>query len=297
MSARILIDPVASPYLVPFDGSFRIAAAATEPPAGAPKKKANEEALAGSIERLDVLQRALYAANRTSLLLVFQAMDAAGKDGTIRAVLRGVNPAGCQVYSFKAPTSEDLEHDFLWRIQRALPERGRIGIFNRSHYEEVLVVKVNPSLLAAQQLPQRELSLDALWAERYESIRDAERHWARNGVAIVKFFLHVSRDEQKRRFLDRIDNADDNWKFSAADLEVRGQWDRYQAAYEAALRETSRPWAPWYAIPADSKSYMRRTVADVVVRTLDALAPRFPEVSEAERKELARLRAELEKEG
>jgi PPK2 family polyphosphate:nucleotide phosphotransferase len=209
--------------------------------------------------------------------------------------MRGVNPAGCQVYAFKAPSSEELDHDFLWRVQRALPERGRIGIWNRSHYEEVLVVKVNPKFLAGQRLP-RTPPLEQQWAERYESIRDAERHWARNGVAVIKFFLHVSRDEQKQRFLERIDEAEDNWKFSAGDLAVRRQWDAYMAAYQDALNETSRPWAPWYAIPADSKSYMRRQVAEIVADTMAKLAMRYPEMSEAERAELAALREQLAKE-
>ncbi len=288
----ILFTPVESPYLVPFDGSFSIAKASTEPPDDAPKKKVNEEALGESIEQLDKLQRKLYAQDKYSVLLVFQAMDAAGKDGTIRAVLSGVNPAGCQVFAFKAPTSEELEHDFLWRVQRALPERGRIGIWNRSHYEEVLVVKVNPGYLDSQRLP-RKPPLAELWTERYESIRSAEQHWARNGAVILKFFLNVSKDEQKKRFLDRIDEADDNWKFSAGDLVVRKQWDAYMAAYQDAMNQTSRPWAPWYAIPADSKSYMRRTVASIIVDTMSRLEMAYPEVSAEERAELVRLREAL----
>jgi PPK2 family polyphosphate:nucleotide phosphotransferase len=290
------IEPVPSPYLVPFDGSFRIERAATSPPEDAPKKKKNEEALDEIVPRLQVLQRKLYAQDRVSLLLVFQAMDAAGKDGTIRGVMSGVNPAGVQVYSFKAPSAEELDHDFLWRCWKNLPERGRIGIFNRSHYEEVLVVRVNPKFLEGQRLPWRPDTLDDLWEQRYESIRDAERHWARNGTVIVKFFLNVSRDEQKERFLERIDDPDDNWKFSADDLGVRRQWAQYMEAYEHAMSETSRPWAPWYAIPADSKSFMRRTVAEIVAATLERIAPEFPPVSEDEKSEMARLRAQLENE-
>jgi PPK2 family polyphosphate:nucleotide phosphotransferase len=287
-----LLEATPSPYLVPFDGSFRIADAPTQPPDGAPKKKANGDALEELIGRLSKLQRRLYADDRHALLLVFQAMDAAGKDGTIRAVMSGVNPAGCQVYSFKAPSHEELDHDFLWRAYRALPERGRIGIFNRSHYEEVLVVRVNPGFLDRQRLPYRP-PLDDLWQERYESIRDVERHWARNGTVVVKFFLHVSRHEQKQRFLDRIDDPDANWKFSSGDLDVRRHWDAYLDAYQRALAATSRPWAPWYAIPADSKSFMRRTVAEIVVGTLDRLGLEFPAVSDAERAEMRRLRDEL----
>jgi len=291
----ILFDPVPSPYLVPYDGSFKIAKAATEPPDDAPKKKANEEALEAAVDQLDGLQRKLYAHDQFAVLLVFQAMDAAGKDGTIRAVMSGVNPAGCQVYAFKSPSSEELDHDFLWRVQRALPERGRIGIWNRSHYEEVLVVKVNPGYLGSQRLP-RLPPLDELWTERYESIRGAEQHWARNGVVMLKFFLHVSRDAQKERLLERIDEAEDNWKFNAGDLTVRKQWDAYMGAYQDALNQTSRPWAPWYAIPADSKSYMRRTVAEIVAGTMSRIAMRYPEISDAERDELARLRDALAKE-
>jgi PPK2 family polyphosphate:nucleotide phosphotransferase len=290
------IEPVASPYLVPFDGSFRIGKASTEPPDDAPKKKDNLEALAAAIEKLQVQQRKLYASDHASLLLVFQAMDAAGKDGTIREVMSGVNPAGCQVYSFKAPSDEEIDHEFLWRIWKNLPERGRIGIFNRSHYEEVLVVKVNPKFLDGQRLPWRPASLDELFAQRYESIRDAERHWARNGTVVVKFFLNVSRDEQKKRFLERIDDPDDNWKFEAGDLKVRADWDKYMKVYEEAMNETSRPWAPWYAIPADSKSFLRRTVAEIVVATLEKMSLHYPVVDAEDREVMKKLKKQLEDE-
>ena len=290
----ILFEPVDSPYLVPFDGSYKIAKAPTEPPKDGPSKRANVEALDEAVGKLAKLQAKLYAHDRYALLLVFQAMDAAGKDGTIRAVMSGVNPQGCQVYAFKQPSPEELDHDFLWRVQCALPERGRIGIFNRSHYEEVLVVRVNPSFLKAQQLPRVPDDLDDLWEERYESIIEAERHWARNGTVILKFFLHVSQREQHRRFLDRIVDPDDNWKFAAGDWAETKKWNAYQDAYQAALRATSTPFAPWYSIPADSKSFMRRTVAELVVQTLERLPLTYPEPSLADRERMAEIRRELE---
>jgi PPK2 family polyphosphate:nucleotide phosphotransferase len=289
-----LFDPVDSPYLVPFDGSFKIRKAATEPPAGAPSKQENNEALAGIVEKLAKVQGKLYADDRFALLLIFQAMDAAGKDGTIRAVMSGVNPQGCQVYAFKAPSAEELDHDFLWRIQRDLPERGRIGIFNRSHYEEVLVVRVNPGILEHQKLPRRPKDLGDLWEERYESIRDAEKHWARNGTVVLKFFLNVSQKEQHKRFLDRIVDPDDNWKFSAGDWKETQKWDEYMDAYQAALRATSTAWAPWYCIPADSKSFMRRTVAEIVVDTLKRLPLEYPQPTSEDRAAMDKIRRELE---
>ena len=289
----ILFEPVASPYLVPFAGDFSLDRLPTAPPKGAPDKATNESALAAAIEELQALQQKLYAHDQYALLLVFQAMDAAGKDGTIKAVMSGVNPAGCQVYSFKAPSSEELDHDYLWRCWKNLPERGRIGIFNRSHYEEVLAVKVNPGFLESQRLPRRPARLVDLWAQRYESIRAAEQHWARNGLVVLKFFLNVSKDEQKKRFLARIDDPKGHWKFSADDLKVRDDWDRYMKAYEDALGQTSRPWSPWYAIPADSKSFMRRTVAEIIVATLQRLDLAYPELSAAERTAMAQARAQL----
>jgi PPK2 family polyphosphate:nucleotide phosphotransferase len=289
----LCFTPVESPYLVPYDGTFRVADVPTSPPDDGPGKKENEKALEASVDKLDKLQRQLYAHDQYSVLLVFQAMDAAGKDGTIRAVMRGVNPAGCQVYAFKAPSSEELDHDFLWRCQTRLPERGRIGIWNRSHYEEVLAVRVSPHFLTAQRLPRRPATLEQLWVERYESIRDAERHWARNGTVILKFFLNVSRDEQKKRLLDRIEDPDDNWKFDGNDLEVRRHWTDYMAAYQDAMNATSVPWAPWYAIPADSKSFMRRTVAEIIVGTMSRLKMTWPTMQEEARAEMERLRGEL----
>jgi len=292
----ILFQPVESPHLVPYDGTLRMDDLSTEPPAGAGKKKENEEALEGLRERLSNLQRRLYADGRFSLLLIFQAMDAAGKDSTVREVMRGVNPAGCKVQAFKAPSAEELAHDFLWRVAKELPARRYIGIFNRSHYEEVLVVRVNPQYLAAQHLPRRPGTLDELWAERYEAIVDAERLWANGGTAILKFYLHVSRGEQKKRLLERIDDAEDNWKFNAGDLVARKQWPQYMAAYQDALGATSRPWAPWYAIPADAKHYMRRTVAEIVIATLERLDPTYPEMRVEDLTQMQLLRAQLEAE-
>ncbi len=293
MAISSLPEPMSSPHLVPFDGSFRVDRASTQPPDDAPGKKDNQQVLDEQIERLTKLQEKLYADDRFGLLLVFQAMDAAGKDGTVRAVMSGVNPAGCEVHAFKAPTHEELDHDFLWRCARRVPERGRIGIWNRSHYEEVLVVKVNPTYLGGQRLPRGSDDLPGLWQERYASIRGFEEHQARNGLVILKFWLNVGRDEQRDRLIERIDERESNWKFNPDDLAQRAKWDQYMAAYQEALNATSRPWAPWYAIPADSKSYMRRAIAEIIVGALERLPLRWPEVSDAERTEMQRLRAQL----
>ena len=295
MPKPILFEPFESPYLVPFDASFKLEKAETEPPHGAPSKKECQAQLEDLVEKLTKVQGRLYADNRYALLLVFQAMDAAGKDGTIKAVMSGVNPQGCEVYAFKQPTSRDLAHDFLWRIERCLPERGRIGIFNRSHYEEVLTVRVNPGFLTRQRLPHLPKDLDDLWDERFESIVDAERHWARSGIVIVKFWLNVSRKEQHRRFLDRIEDPDDNWKFSASDWTESQKWDQYMDAYEPMLRATSKPWAPWYAIPADNKPFMRRTVAEVVVKTLESLPLAFPHPSSEDLAAMQKIREQIER--
>ncbi|PKL96456.1 MAG: phosphate--nucleotide phosphotransferase, partial [Gammaproteobacteria bacterium HGW-Gammaproteobacteria-8] len=225
------------------------------------------------------------------VLAVFQAMDAAGKDSTIRKVFSGVNPAGFRCIAFGRPSTHELAHDFLWRCQQALPKRGKIGLFNRSHYEEVLVVRVHPEILAAQHLPG--IDPAAVWEQRMESIRQWEQHLARNGVVVVKFWLNVSPDEQKRRLLARIDRPDKNWKFEIADLEVRERWQDYMHAYQEALRHTARPHAPWYAIPADSKPYMRLAVARVMVETLEALDLRYPVVDEQQQAQLATGRARL----
>jgi PPK2 family polyphosphate:nucleotide phosphotransferase len=283
--------PIESPYLVPTDGSFKLADFPTKPK-GKQDKKELEKRLTKTVERIAELQDSLYADDRHALLLVFQAMDAAGKDSTVRAVTTGINPAGFQVFSFKQPSSEELDHDFLWRTTKSLPERGRIGIFNRSYYEEVLVVKVHPEYLGGQRLP-REIPSEQLWQERYESINDLERHLFRSGTVVLKFFLNVSREEQHARFAARIDAAEKNWKFSAGDVDESEHWDDYQKAYEEALRVTSKPHAPWYAIPADSKRYMRATVADIVLSTLESLPLRYPQPSDKERENMQRLRASL----
>ncbi len=289
-------DHVASRYLVPFDGSFDLANAPTHKPKGAPGKKELQAMLEEHVQAIAAHQEALYAEDKHSILLVFQAMDAAGKDGTIRAVASGLNPAGCQVSSFKQPSSEALDHDFLWRVAERLPERGRIGIFNRSHYEEVLVVRVHPEYLANQRLPNGRPTED-FWDERYESIRGFERHLARNGTVVIKFFLNVSKDEQRERFVERINTPDKNWKFSASDVRERAHWDEYMLAYQRALGATSRPWAPWYAIPADSKSFMRMTVAEIVRKTIEGLDLEFPRLEPSELEEMYALREQLEKNG
>ena len=279
-----------SPYLVPFDGSFSVAAASTTALTnGHPHKGQFRKDI---MRRLKQLQRVLAAGDRHAVLLVFQAMDAAGKDSTIRAVMQGVDPSGCQVYSFKKPSSLELDHDFLWRTTVRLPERGRIGIFNRSQYEEVLVVRVHPGILQSQQLPA-ELSLDNVWQERFQSIREQEEHLARNGTVILKFWLNVSKEEQKRRFLARLDDPDRNWKFEPRDVVERRHWDAYMNAYEEALNATSRPWAPWYAIPADNKRYMRARVAEIIVETLESIGLEYPSPTPEERAEFAAARAEL----
>ena len=290
-----MIIPPTTPWMVPTDGSFRLGQARCEPPPDAPGEKAARKALKKQVERLDDLQRRLYADDRHAVLLVFQAMDAAGKDSTIRAVFTGVNPSAFQVTPFKQPSANELDQDFLWRTTRALPQRGRIGVFNRSYYEEVLVVRVHPEYLGAQRLPPEVMParLDELWAQRYESIVEHERHLARNGTVILKFWLNVSHGEQKRRFLSRLDVPEKNWKFSAGDVEERRFWPQYMAAYEDALRHTSKPWAPWFAIPADDKPFMRLAVARIVADTLDSMGLRYPEVDAAKRARFEEMRQRL----
>ena len=276
-----------SDYLVPFDNSFRIADSPTLP--SMKQKWRPNKRLAKAVKRLDELQRVLYASDRHAVLIVFQGMDSSGKDSTIRSVMRGINPAGCQVFSFKQPSDLDLDHDFLWRTTRNLPERGRIGIFNRSQYEEVLIVRVHPEILSNQKLPGK-INLETIWDERLESIRDQEKHLARNGTIILKFWLNLSRDQQKKRFLARLDKPSKHWKFNSGDVVEREYWDSYMHAYEAALNATSRPWAPWYAIPADSKPYMRARVAEIIVNTLASIDLSYPQVSSEEKKLFAASR-------
>lgn len=279
-----------SPYLVPFDGSFSIASTSTTPITDGHRHRGEHRK--SVTDRLRRLQRVLAAGDRHAVLLVFQAMDAAGKDSTIRAVMRGVDPSGCQVFSFKKPSSLERDHDFLWRTTCRLPERGRIGIFNRSQYEEVLVVRVHPQILASQKLPG-ELNLETIWKERLRSIREQEEHLARNGTVILKFWLNVSKEEQKSRFLARLDDPDRNWKFEPNDVRERRYWDDYMRAYEDALNATSRPWAPWYAIPADDKPYMRARVAETVVQTLESIGLKYPVPSAEDHMAFAEARSEL----
>ncbi len=290
-----MIEAIDSQYLVSFDGSFKQRELPTSPPEDAKGKKKLRRELGNLVEQIQQLQQVFYAHDHHSILLVFQAMDAAGKDGTIRAVMSGVNPAGCQVFSFKQPSATELDHDFLWRTSLCLPERGRIGIFNRSYYEEVLVVRVHPEYLGAQKLPDH-VRGDEIWEQRLSSIREHELHLARNGTIILKFWLNVSKEEQRQRFLSRLDEPEKNWKFSAGDVRERGFWDDYMHAYEQALSATSRPWAPWYAIPADNKAYMRVCVAETIVRTMQSLNLKYPEVSSAERAKFDEMRALLESE-
>ena len=278
-------------HLVPYDGRFRIGSFDTGPPKGSGTEAKLEAELKQSVGKLDELQRKLFAHERHALLAVFQAMDAAGKDSTIRKVFSGVNPAGFRVHAFGRPSELELRHDFLQRVAARLPERGKIGVFNRSHYEEVLVVRVNPAALAAQNLPGA--GSKELWEGRFESIREFEQHLARNGTVVVKFWLNVSRKEQKKRLLERIADPEKNWKFRLGDLDDRARWNDFQKAYEAMLRATSRPWAPWYAIPADDKDYMRAAVASILVETLERIDPRYPDVSAAQRRELAAGRRRL----
>ena len=252
------------------------------------------ELLAAGIQHMSDLQEKLYAQERWALLLIFQAMDAAGKDGTIKHVMSGVNPQGCVVHSFKAPSTLELGHDFLWRSNVALPPRGHIGIFNRSYYEEMLVVRVHPKLLKAERIPLS-LITKKIWKQRFEDVRNYERYLTRNGVVIRKFFLHVSKAEQRRRFLARLDDPGKNWKFSAADLKERGYWDDYQEAYEEVIAATATHEAPWYVVPADHKWYTHLVVAGAIVETLDSLGIELPEVTAEQKKELEKARKILKK--
>jgi len=253
------------------------------------------ELLQKGICRMEELQNKLYAQDSWALLLIFQAMDAAGKDGAIKHVMSGINPQGCQVYSFKLPSSEELNHDYLWRTMQRVPERGRIGIFNRSYYEEVLVVRVHPEALKNEKMPPSLLGKD-LWQQRFEDIHAFERYLSHNGVVIRKFFLNLSKKEQKKRFLERLDDPQKNWKFSGADLHEREYWDDYMSAYEEMIRNTASKHAPWYVVPADNKWFTRLVVAGAIVETLEALNLSYPKLGAAARKQLQAARAELETE-
>lgn len=252
-----------------------------------------QKLLAEQVARLSTLQQLLYASDRYAVLLIFQAMDTAGKDGAIRHVMSGINPQGCQVFSFKQPSTAELQHDFLWRTTRELPERGRIGIFNRSYYEEVLVVRVHPEFLRAQGLAEAEPDDKSIWRDRYRSIVDLERHLHRNGTRIVKFYLHLSKEEQKKRFLQRIDDPEKNWKFSAADVEERKHWKDYMKAYEDCLGATSTPEAPWYVVPADDKPNARLIVSRIILDALEGLDMSYPRTDTARRQELQACRERL----
>ncbi|PTU31289.1 PPK2 family polyphosphate kinase [Stenotrophobium rhamnosiphilum] len=288
-----MFKAVSSPYLVPFDGTFAQIKAPTKPPKNVADKTARKAKLTELVAELAPLQHILYAHSQHSVLLVFQAMDAAGKDSTIRAVLSGVDPAGCEVTSFKRPSETELAHDFLWRTTQRLPQRGHLGVFNRSYYEEVLAVRVHPDFLIPQNLPFRPKKLADLWRQRYDSICEHEQHLARNGTVILKFWLNVSRDEQRDRLLARLDEPAKNWKFEYGDLSERALWKDYMSAYQDALNATSRPHAPWYAIPADSKSFMRMTVADILVRTLKSLDLKYPTLEKEELAKFDEMKAQL----
>ncbi|WP_304201650.1 polyphosphate kinase 2 family protein [Flavobacterium alvei] len=251
-----------------------------------------KETLQLGVEALSAMQDILYAQDKWSLLLIFQAMDAAGKDGAIKHVMSGVNPQGCQVSSFKAPSSEELDHDFLWRCQKHLPERGRIGIFNRSYYEEVLVVRVHEQILKGQKLPEKLITKD-IWEDRFQDIRNFEKYLNRNGTVVIKFFLNVSKKEQKERFIERVDNPDKNWKFSAADAKERGFWDDYMFAYEELIKNTSTEKSPWYVIPADNKSYARIAIASAIITALDEMELEYPTVSAEKLAELQAVKKAL----
>jgi PPK2 family polyphosphate:nucleotide phosphotransferase len=283
---KLTSGKLVKPFQVRDGKQFRLKDYDPADTAGIHSKREAKALLEEGVARLAELQDKLYAEDRWALLLIFQAMDAAGKDGVIKHVMSGVNPQGCQVYSFKSPSAEELNHDYLWRTMKSVPERGRIGIFNRSYYEEVLVVRVHPEFLKAQKTPPSLVTKD-IWQERFEDIRAYERYMTRNGILIRKFFLNVSKKEQKRRFMARLDEPEKNWKFSAADIRERALWDDYMSAYEDMIRHTSTPKAPWHVVPADNKWFTRITVAAAIVDTLTELKLAYPEVDAEKAKELA----------
>lgn len=284
------------PYRVDNGKKFRLKEFEPDDTSGVKSRKQAEKVLPLGIERMVDLQDKLYAQDRWAILLIFQAMDAAGKDGVIKHVMSGVNPQGCQVYSFKQPSAEELDHDFLWRTNKCIPERGRIGIFNRSYYEEVLVVRVHKEMLEREKMPPS-LVTKNIWNERFSDINAYEQYLSRNGVVIRKFFLNLSRDEQKRRFLKRLDQPDKNWKLSSADVTERERWPEYMTAYEDMIQHTATPHAPWYVVPANNKWYTRLVVAAAIVHAMDDLNLHYPTVDADKRKELKAARAALEHEG
>jgi PPK2 family polyphosphate:nucleotide phosphotransferase len=297
MSAKPVVSALKSyiePYRVDGSKAFHLKAHDANGSGGL-HKETGKKIIEANRRRLQELQEKLYAQDRWSLLLIFQGMDAAGKDSAIKAVFEGINPQGCEVTSFKQPSTKDLDHDFLWRSMIALPERGRIGIFNRSYYEECLVVRVHPEILGKQKIPQRLVTRN-IWRERFEDISAMERYLSRNGIVILKFFLNVSRQEQRERFLDRLEEPAKNWKFSAADIAERALWPRYMAAYQDMIRHTASRAAPWHVVPADHKWFARVVIGSAIVSALDRLDLHFPTVDKAQRAEFAKVRAALEKE-
>lgn len=294
MSRNVLVDP----YRIDHPKNFTLGRIKPDDTGNIPSKDKAAKLLKRNVDKLSEMQDVLYAQDKWSVLIIFQAMDAAGKDGTIKHVMSGINPQGCQVFSFKSPSPEELDHDFLWRTTCRLPERGRIGIFNRSYYEETLVVRVHPELLKYQKLPQRCLpdDPDALWRQRFESINDFERHLARNGTLILKFFLHLSPREQAERFLSRLETPEKHWKFSAGDLEERKYWRDYMKAYEDMIRSTSTENGRWHVVPADHKWYARLVVSSSIIAAVEKLHLHYPVVSDDRKKELKVLRDRLRKE-
>ncbi|MEI8340299.1 MAG: polyphosphate kinase 2 family protein [Verrucomicrobiota bacterium] len=291
LSAKRIAD-FANQFRITDPKKFRIKDTDPGDTKGFKSKEMAKEMLQGGVNLLSDLQEKLYAQNRWAVLLIFQAMDAAGKDGTIKHVLSGVNPQGCEVFSFKSPTSTDLNHDYLWRCMQCLPERGRIGIFNRSYYEETLAVRVHPEFLAGQKVPKKLLG-KKVWEERFEDINAFERYLSRNGIIVRKFFLNLSKDEQRRRFLSRLEESEKHWKFSPADAKERGFWDEYQTAYEETIRHTSTKYSPWYVVPADNKWFTRVVVAAAVVEAMQSLDLEFPKVNDAMHKDLESARKAL----
>lgn len=295
MAKREKVREFIEPYRITDGSKFRLKDIDPGDTGPLASKDEAQELLRQGVEQLAEMQEKMYAQNKWAVLLVFQAMDAAGKDGTIKHVMSGINPQGCQVYSFKAPNAEELDHDFLWRCARCLPERGRIGIFNRSYYEETLVVRVHPKFLVDQHLPD-ECVGENIWKHRFEDIRNWEKYLSRNGVVVRKFFLHVSKEEQKRRFLERLEQPEKNWKFSHADVAERTHWDDYQFAYEDMIRHTATEEAPWFVVPADKKWFTRLVVAGAIYNTLDSLNLEYPKLDESKVRELAAVEVALRRE-